>query len=84
MGYDNMSTVEPEKNMLRHERVKSIMRRKGISSVRQLAAKSGVAYDALVKFTQGKVQFPRGIEKIANALGTTKGYILFGETDGRR
>lgn len=60
------------------ERVKALMDASSMS-LRDLADKSGVHYDALAKLMQGKVRQPRGINRIAKALGTTRGYLAFGE-----
>ncbi|UES36738.1 MULTISPECIES: helix-turn-helix domain-containing protein [Stappiaceae] len=63
-----------------HERI--IKRRKLLGYSRAaLARAAGVSYDNLNKYERGEVDHPRGdtLAKIANALGTTEGALLFGD-----
>ena len=53
---------------------------KGLSFA-EIARKSGVSKDSVDKYAQGGVDNPRGntLDKIANVLGVSKNWLLFGE-----
>jgi transcriptional regulator with XRE-family HTH domain len=61
------------------ERLEALRVKAGWSAI-ELSKRSGVPYESVAKYTQGRVEKPRGksLEKIASALGVTEQFLLYG------